>query len=91
MHFSLVNKTVCPLVCAALLMSSNTPYYSCLLPQKYYFLISSSQKTILYPHFGQGTGTKRASNWYSITNENSKFQLQPSLFTTPTPPTRTIN
>jgi hypothetical protein len=31
MNFSPVNKTVCPLECAAL-MSSNTPY-GCLLPR----------------------------------------------------------
>jgi hypothetical protein len=62
MHFSPVNKTVCPLECAALTSHS-----------------SASPNTILYPHLGQSTGTKRASNWYST---ELTF-----TFTTPIPPT----
>jgi hypothetical protein len=38
--------------------------------------------TILYPQFGHGTATKRASNWYSTSPPSSL-----SLFTTLSPPT----
>jgi hypothetical protein len=35
----------------------------------------SSTNTILYPHFGQGTGTKRVSNWYSMRTPSPNLHL----------------
>jgi hypothetical protein len=61
MHFSPVNKMVCPLECAALTSQVS----------------SASPNTILYPHFGQGMGTKRASHWYSTRTQLFHLVHQP--------------
>jgi hypothetical protein len=85
MHFSPVNKTMCPLECAALTSQTHRTVVPSRENQS-----SSASKTIFYPHFGQRTGTKRASNWYSRRTQKSNFNLHFFVHTLFCPATTTV-
>jgi hypothetical protein len=53
---------------------SDTPY-SCLLPRESGCLLPLESSSSFYPHFGQCTGTKRASNWHSMRTQKSNSNL----------------
>ena len=59
-----VDRTVCPLECAAL--TSRTHRSTVVSSPE-----NQSSSSSFYPHFGQRTGTKRASNWYSTRTQKS--------------------
>jgi hypothetical protein len=67
-------ETVCPLECAAL-MSSDRTHRTTVVSCRENHLLSSSPNTILYPHFGQGTGKKRASDRYSTRTQSSNLHF----------------